>query len=557
MMIKQSLSLVALTALLQASKCVATTNPVVIKGYRFFDNVTGEYFGTRGVDYYPRPNTGALDANNLDLFTEEFKSIWQRDIPQFEALNANAIRLYAVDPKKDHSAFMCALQSAGVYVIVDMGANCEGCEITADEAPACYPASYKQRGIDIINEFSKYTNVLAFSGGNEINHRTGGNPAPWNAPCQKKFVRDMRAYIDMCSSSKSMRKIPVGVVMADTDREANAQYYSCKGDNDPMETVEWYGINVYVECDDISDPNKATGFNELRDSFKGLKMPVPTLLTEFGCTSTAFPTVDGYAGQRTFHDAKWMNMAEYSEYFAGGFEFEYSTENANSQSTAAYPFTSWGPQNYGLGYLSPENCDDVTVPCKFVRMPNFDSLAKAYKGTDTSGDVTYDTFKPAADRTGALTCPANFPKISSFTWAGDSLIINSGKCPSVVKQGCPSGSSFGSISTSSTSSSDSASEASYSDSESTSEFGDESASDSGSSSAFDTGSSYDSEPKASGSGESTASSSNGSHGSGSGSSGTSASGASSALLGSSDSISMHRSIGLAGLLYLSTLLWSV
>lgn len=421
------------TALLQASMCSALTNPVVIKGYRFFDNVTGEYFGTRGIDYYPRPNTGALDMNNLDLFTDEFRSIWQRDIPQFEALNANAIRLYAVDPSKDHSAFMCALQSAGIYVIVDMAANCQGCEITADQAPACYPASYKQRGIDIIQEFAKYPNVLAFSGGNEINDRTNGNPSSWNAPCQKKFIRDMRAFIDSCSN---MRKIPVGVVMADMDREANAQYYNCQGDSDPFETVDWYGINVYVECDDISDPTQATGFNNLRDSFAALKMPVPTLLTEFGCTSPAFPTVDGYAAQRTFHDAKWMNTASYTEYFAGGFEFEYSTENANSQSTSAFPFTSWGPQNYGLGYLSPENCDDVVVPCEFVRMPNFNSLAQAYGSTNTSGEVTYDSFQPAADRTSALTCPAGFSKLSDLVWPSDTLVLSSDNCPTVVRQGC-------------------------------------------------------------------------------------------------------------------------
>lgn len=429
------------TALLQAAMCSAHTNPVVIKGYRFFDNVTGEYFGARGIDYYPRPNTGALDMNNLDLFTDEFKSIWQRDVPQFEAVNANAIRLYAVDPSKDHSAFMCALQAAGIYVIVDMAANCQGCEITADQAPACYQASYKQRGIEIINEFAKYPNVLAFSGGNEINHRTGGNPASWNAPCQKKFIRDMRAFIDSCST---MRNIPVGVVMADTDREANAQYYNCQGDSDPFEAVEWYGINVYIQCDDISDPSQATGFNNLRDSFAALEMPVPTLLTEFGCTSPAFPTEDGYAGQRTFHDAKWMNTASYSEYFAGGFEFEYSTENANSQSTSAFPFTSWGPQNYGLGYLSPENCDDVTVPCEFVRMPNFDSLAQAYGSTNTSGEVTYDSFQPEADRTRALTCPTGFPKLSDFVWPSDEFVPNRGNCPTVVEQECQAASGSGS-----------------------------------------------------------------------------------------------------------------
>lgn len=126
------------------------------------------------MDYYPRPSTGELDANNLDLFSDEFKHIWQRDIPQFEGVNANAIRLYAVGPKKDHRAFVCALQTVGIYVIVDLGANWKGCEITADESPACYPASYKQGGMDVIAQFARYTNVLAFSACNEISHRTGG-----------------------------------------------------------------------------------------------------------------------------------------------------------------------------------------------------------------------------------------------------------------------------------------------------------------------------------------------------------------------------------------------
>ncbi|RLN98451.1 hypothetical protein BBJ28_00025085, partial [Nothophytophthora sp. Chile5] len=86
-------------------------NPIVIKGNRFFDSVTGAYFPVRGVNYYPRPNAGPLDANNLDLFSNDFQHIWQRDLPQFTALSANAIRLYAVDPDVDHSAFMCALQA--------------------------------------------------------------------------------------------------------------------------------------------------------------------------------------------------------------------------------------------------------------------------------------------------------------------------------------------------------------------------------------------------------------------------------------------------------------
>ncbi|ETM51336.1 hypothetical protein L914_04807, partial [Phytophthora nicotianae] len=140
------------------------TNPAIIKGNRFFDSVTGDYFAIRGVNYYPRPNTGPLDINNLDLFSNDFKHIWQRDVPQFMALGANVIRLYAVDPDVDHTDFMCTLQSAGIYVVVDLGANCEGCEITADSAPTCYPASYKTRGEKIIKQFARFDNVLAFSG---------------------------------------------------------------------------------------------------------------------------------------------------------------------------------------------------------------------------------------------------------------------------------------------------------------------------------------------------------------------------------------------------------
>ncbi|TMW62430.1 hypothetical protein Poli38472_005048 [Pythium oligandrum] len=409
------------------------TNPLVIKGYRFFDSVTGEYVGMRGVNYYPRTNTGALDANNLDLFSDKFKHIWERDLPQFAALNANSIRLYAVDADANHDEFMCALQSLGIYVLVDLGSSCQGCEITADKAPTCYPASYKQRGEKIIKAFSKYDNVLGFSGGNEINHRTGGNPPQWNAPCQKKFVRDMRAFIKSCPS---MRQIPVGLVMADTSRPENAKYYNCRTDpNDKLENAEWYGINVYVHCDDINDPTKAAGFNLLRDDFESYDYSIPVILTEFGCTAPSFPTLDGYEAQRTFHDAKWMNTKEYSHVFNGGFAFEYSTENANSKSTSEFPFKKFGPQNYGLGYLTPEDCDDVDVKCSFKRFPNFDSLADAYKATDNSGEPTLSTFTVEANRKDPTACPAQFPKLKDLTWAGDSQ--DSIACPTEGRFQCP------------------------------------------------------------------------------------------------------------------------
>ena len=48
---------------------VVALNPIVIKGFKFFDSVSGEEVSIRGIDYYPRPNQGDLNHNSLDLFT--------------------------------------------------------------------------------------------------------------------------------------------------------------------------------------------------------------------------------------------------------------------------------------------------------------------------------------------------------------------------------------------------------------------------------------------------------------------------------------------------------
>ena len=80
--------------------------PIEIQHYKFFDSSTGEEFVVKGIDYYPRPNTGELNANSVDLFTNEHADIWERDIPYLQELGVNAIRLYAVNATANHDAFM-------------------------------------------------------------------------------------------------------------------------------------------------------------------------------------------------------------------------------------------------------------------------------------------------------------------------------------------------------------------------------------------------------------------------------------------------------------------
>lgn len=402
--------------------------PAVIKGYKFFDPASDESLLIKGIDYYPRPNFGPLNDNNVDFYTRKHRKIWKRDIEQFKALGVNAVRLYSVDPNEDHSEFMCALNAAGIYAVVGLASSCIGCAINNEKAPGCYPVQLKLRGEDIIREFAKYSNTLAFSAGNEVNHFVPlGERPQWNAPCLKKFVRDMRAFIFGC---EHIRSVPVGVVNADSDRDVNALYYNClTNPQDWLEAVEWYGINTYVFCDGkVHDYSGALGFQYLADSFRKYKYSVPVLLTEFGCISPSFPTVDGYTGQRSFLQAEFLGSEpDIREQLSGGFIFEYSIEKSIARTP--FPFKEFGFQNYVVGYFEPEFCDDVKVPCNYVQLPGFQNLKDGYKNaTDQYVAENYTTFWVEDDRRPRSQCPPEFPAITEFEWYADKTLSRS--CPS-------------------------------------------------------------------------------------------------------------------------------
>ena len=174
---------------LKMTVTLSALSPIEIKGYKFFDSESREEFVAKGIDYYPRPNAGDLNKNSFDFYTEEHRHVWERDIPILQELGVNVIRLYAVDASKNHDAFMCALNAAGIYVIVALARDCPTCAVTKDEAPDCYPKELKIQGQEVINEFAKYSNTLGVSAGNEVNHFVPDNNPEWNGPCQKKFLR--------------------------------------------------------------------------------------------------------------------------------------------------------------------------------------------------------------------------------------------------------------------------------------------------------------------------------------------------------------------------------
>jgi 1,3-beta-glucanosyltransferase GAS5 len=422
---------------------VSNMGPAIIQGKNFYDAVSGAHIPIKGVAYYPRPNAGTLIANNIDFFTDQYAHIWRRDIEQFVALNVNTIRLFAVDPSKNHDAFMCALQERGIRVLVSLSANCVDCAIGVETSvPDCYPAALKTRGQYIIAAFSQYENVLGFEMHNEISLNLVGMPER-NAPCGKQFLRDMRAYIRGCPN---MRQIPIGLATADRDRQANALYYNCRSDpDDPLENAEWYGINAYQHCDGTAETiDDLDGFKKLRDDFASFELTnVPVILTEFGCINPSFPTIDGYEAHRDFLQVSALFSTDYVQLFAGGCVFEYSNEDRKSKSP--WPYKEYATQsNFGVGYFAPEFCNDMDVPCEYVRFPQFDNLARAYANVE----VDEDDLPPPPTTVELPDCPAEFPPLASFTW--ESAAVEDRECPEPVVLQCPGSSSTPPTSTTTT-----------------------------------------------------------------------------------------------------------
>jgi 1,3-beta-glucanosyltransferase GAS5 len=210
-------------AVAQSSDCSPYAPPAVIRGRKIFDTLSGTYLPIKGINYYPRPNAGELvQTNSIDFYSEDYRAIWERDIAFFRQLNINVVRIYAVNPGAGHEGFFCALQAAGIYAIVSLVADCQGCAIGTEAAPACYSAELKTRGQFIIAEFSRYQNVLVFSAGNEVSLSAASTET--NGPCQKQFIRDMRAYVQSCNAT--IRPIPIGLEVADTDRTNQALWYA-------------------------------------------------------------------------------------------------------------------------------------------------------------------------------------------------------------------------------------------------------------------------------------------------------------------------------------------
>lgn len=199
------------TATSVSAAAAQATVPITIRGNAFFRG--NDRFYMRGVDYQPGGSSSLDDPLGSQTNCD-------RDIPYFQQLGINTIRVYQVDNSANHDYCMNLLSKAGIYLVLDV--NTAKNSINRIDAASSYNAVYLQHIFATVDAFKGYTNTMAFFAGNEVvNDDTNVPVATW----VKAVVRDMKEYV----TAQSTRYIPVGYSAADVpgSRYALPAYLTC------------------------------------------------------------------------------------------------------------------------------------------------------------------------------------------------------------------------------------------------------------------------------------------------------------------------------------------
>lgn len=331
----------------------AAVDPIVIKGSKFFYKSNGTQFFMKGIAYQQEINSNTTQTKELD-YTDPLADVstCKRDIEYLARLKTNTIRVYAIDPEKDHDGCMNALADAGIYVVADLSQPGES--INRD-SPQWNTDLYK-RYTAVVDVLAKYDNTLGFFAGNEVSNQPNNTMA---SAFVKAAVRDTKAYI----KSKKYRQIGVGYATNDDAeiRENLANYFDC---GDAASAIDFWGYNIYSWCGDSSFTE--SGFDVRTKEFENYNVPV--FFAEYGC-NTPRP--------RLFTEVGALYGKQMTPVWSGGIVYMYFEEQ----------------NEFGL----------VTVDGDNVK-PNkdFENLAKEIAKVNPSG-VKMNDYNPT--NTAAAQCP--------------------------------------------------------------------------------------------------------------------------------------------------------
>ncbi|EAA29442.1 hypothetical protein GE21DRAFT_6957 [Neurospora crassa] len=350
-----------------AGQASAALQPIVMKGSKFFYE-NGTQFYIKGIAYQ-QDAAGAGGETTTGTFKDPLadEAACKRDVPIMAAAGTNAIRTYAIDPTADHSACMKLLDEAGIYVISDLSEP--STSINRDD-PRWDITLYK-RYTAVIDEMSKYSNVIGFFAGNEVSNNATNTDA---SAYVKAAVRDSKNYI------KNNVKRWMGVGYAANDdakiRSEMAHFFNC---GNQSEAIDFWGYNIYEWCG--HNTIKGSGYQDQIDFFKNYSVPV--FFAEYGCNIP-----DGADG-RIFEETTALYSDAMTDVFSGGIVYMYFEED----------------NDYGLVKVSGNSAKT---------MKNYDKL-KANVLAAKPKTVELDSYKPANE-------PAECPDVTS-NWqvTGDAL----------------------------------------------------------------------------------------------------------------------------------------
>lgn len=262
------------------------------------------------MDYQPGGSSG-VNEHSDPLSNPAFCA---RDIFLFQELGINTIRVYSVNPELNHDKCMTLLAAAGIYLVLDVNSPIVGQHLNRYEPWTTYNDKYMNHVFRVLNEFAGYNNTLAFFAGNEIvNDKTSATNSPVYI---KAVVRDMKHFI----KTNKIRTIPVGYSAADdlSYRISLANYLECY-ETDPLETVDFYGVNTYQWCGEQTF--YTSGYNNLVRDYSSYSKPI--FFSEYGCNEVL---------PRLFKEISSIYSTDMTSVFSGGLVYEFAQE----------------PNNYGL-----------------------------------------------------------------------------------------------------------------------------------------------------------------------------------------------------------------
>uniref|UniRef100_B8HXW1 Glycoside hydrolase family 2 catalytic domain-containing protein n=1 Tax=Cyanothece sp. (strain PCC 7425 / ATCC 29141) TaxID=395961 RepID=B8HXW1_CYAP4 len=323
--------------------------------------LNGQPFVCRGVDYSPTPIGG--DPNfppNGDYFTNNYSSIWQRDLPRLREMGVNCLRIYGLSTTADHSAFLNAAWNGGnkpIYVL--LSSYIEAGAVISKKAT--WMDNYR----DLARNHKRFPAVLGYVVGNELNNeRDRANPQFWKALdsiAQKVKIEDPDSVITTGLVDDGMRAIALG--------------------DKYMDNLNTWGVDIY----------RGKSFGSTFSEYKSASNK-PLLILELGFPASQHPNNAPNVAVELPNNAQ--SVADYLENLwneflqnnaatnpnnvaSGIFLFEWTDEwwksgtpnvqNATAKPNAAFP-GGWNDEEwYGINGISPGNPNVLQPRATFFR----------------------------------------------------------------------------------------------------------------------------------------------------------------------------------------------